>query len=527
MKLIDQLNLDDTGRRLLQLYCYRQAAINFEAVHRYRDAAECWEEAGEVDRALALLLQHQDPATAARLLWKRGRYREALDCYQRWLEQIAPTDVTTMVQAHLGLAACCDRLDEAPDRRQAHYRQARAALEAADLPAQARGACWRAVGEYGSRVGRWDLIHLGYEQALRYLVGDRRTMPVVLREYLEAVAGNRLLVRRLREQLAEYEVPSRRPKPQGEALRAAAEQIREVRRFEGHTGQVFSVSFSADDRLLASGSSDRTVRLWDPETGQELRRLEGHGIVRSVSFSTDGRLLASGGEDQSVRLWDPGTGRELRCLSGHKDTVFSVSFSAGSRLLVSGGDDGTVRLWDPKKGEELRCLRGHQGRVHSVNFSADDRLLASGGADGTVRLWDPGTGQELRCLRGHEGRVWSVSFSADSRLLASGGADGTVRLWDPDTGQELRRLEGHSEIVYLVEFSPDGRVLATQGNDRTCRLWDAFRSNSILTIEILFDGVIGVQGIVFSRDGRYFVSVAADTHAPRLYDVSALDLAPE
>src|SRR5262245_13892112 len=116
MKLIDQLGLDAVQRQLLGVELYRRAAQSFEQVQRYRDAAECWEHAGDTERAVQLLLQHHDSASAARLLWDRGRYREALDCYQRWLQQADAGDVEAAVCAHLGMVACWHQLGETPDR---------------------------------------------------------------------------------------------------------------------------------------------------------------------------------------------------------------------------------------------------------------------------------------------------------------------------------------------------------------------------------------------------------------------------
>ena len=159
----------------------------------------------------------------------------------------------------------------------------------------------------------------------------------------------------------------------------------------GHTGWVFSVSFSPDGRTLASGSYDNTIRLWDGVTGEHQQTLTGHtDYVTSVSFSPDGGTLASGGgnQDHTIRLWAGVTGEHRQTLTGHTESVWSVSFSPDGRTLASGSLDSTIRLWDGVTGEHQQTLTGHTDRVYSVSFSPDGRTLASGSRDHTVRLWE-------------------------------------------------------------------------------------------------------------------------------------------
>ncbi|MCC3332030.1 WD40 repeat domain-containing protein [Nocardia abscessus] len=246
----------------------------------------------------------------------------------------------------------------------------------------------------------------------------------------------------------------------------------------GHTNLVFSVAFSPDRRLLATGSGDGSARLWDPATGHQVGDpLTGHtGAVRSVAFSPDGRLLATG-DDRTVQLWDPATGHQVGDpLTGHTGAVLSVAFCPDGRLLAT-GDYETVQLWDPVTGHQVGDPLGHTNLVFSVAFSPDRRLLATGD-DRTVRLWDAATGHQVGDpLTGHTGAVRSVAFSPYGRLLATSSADKTVRLWDPATGHQVGDpLTGHTGLVGSVAFGPAGRLLATGSHDGTVRLWEARRS---------------------------------------------------
>ncbi|KGO75648.1 NACHT nucleoside triphosphatase [Penicillium italicum] len=293
---------------------------------------------------------------------------------------------------------------------------------------------------------------------------------------------------------------------------------------EGHSGPVESVAFSPDGRLLASGCCYGTVRLWDPATGAIQETLEGHlKWVDSVAFSPNGRLLASGSGDKTIRVWDTATGALQRILKGHSGPVRSVVFSPDSRLLASASTDMAVRFWDPATGALQETLEGHSYWVESVAFSPDGHLLVSGSADSRVCLWDTATGALQQTLEGHSGAVKSVAFSPDGRLLASGSHDMTVRLWDPVTGILQQTLKGHSDSVELVAFSPNSPLLASSSDDGTVRLWNIAKGAPQQTLEdhqqTLESHSDPVRSVVFSPDGQLLASSSHEM-VVRLWDTA-------
>jgi WD40 repeat protein len=334
-----------------------------------------------------------------------------------------------------------------------------------------------------------------------------------------------------------------------------------------HTHAVFAVAFSPDGGLIASGSKDATVRVWDVTTGEERACLVGHrNQVQSVAFTGDGAYVVSGsgnpemrasdgtliGEtDYTVRVWNIADGTEVARYEGHRGMVHCVAVSPDGRRVASGDSEGVVRLWDIRGGSELESFNAYGESVHRLKFSPDGRLLFSSSFEGIVRVWHAETGKELsRLTFGEKGmlgmsvspdwdrvgvaelrkgitvRDWlsgqeiihlpttgvtDVAWSADGRhIIGAGGGTGAVHVWEATTGIEVAAYRGHEGTVTGVAASPDGRLFASCSMDGTVRVWSLSASKPQAKIRGHDATILCLR---YSPDGRYFATGSEDNSA--------------
>ena len=289
---------------------------------------------------------------------------------------------------------------------------------------------------------------------------------------------------------------------------------------KGHTGSVLSIAFSPDGKRIVTGSSDKTVRVWDAVTAQELLTLKGHTVaVVAVAFSPDGSRIVTGSSDKTVRVWDAVTAQELLTLKGHTVAVVAVAFSPDGSRIVTGSSDKTVRVWDAVTAQELLTLKEHTDFVTAVAFSPDGSRIVTGDND-AASLRDIATGKVLLTLKEHTGYVAAVAFSPDGSRIVTGSWGKTVRVWDAVTGKILITLKEHTGSIAAVAFSPDGKRIVTSDDDAT-RVWDAVTAQELLTLKGHADSV---ASIAFSPDGSRIVTGNFDDTA-RVWDaVTAQEL---
>lgn len=288
---------------------------------------------------------------------------------------------------------------------------------------------------------------------------------------------------------------------------------------EGHTDHLMELAFSPDRKTLVSAAYSGRFIFWDVETGKPLFDRPNPGHIRSITFSRDGKTLAVTNVNSTIMLWDAATGASIGDLKGHADEVLDVAFAHDGKTLASASTDRTIKLWDLATGEVKSTLNGHTGSVSAVVFSANGNALLSGGSDGTLRFWRAASQADLVA---EESRISarSLAFSPDGKTLALGRDNGKIKLWDTFSHQHRFEIRGHTAPIDTVAFSPDGTLLASGSLDNTVRLWDA-RSGDL--ISALPGHRAGASSVAFSPDGRWFASSGWDSLI-KLYQLDGLSL---
>ena len=292
---------------------------------------------------------------------------------------------------------------------------------------------------------------------------------------------------------------------------------------QGHTDKVYCATFSPDGKYIVSGSVDRTIRLWNAQSGSPvLGPLKMHTkTVVCVAFSPSGRQIASGSHDNTVRVWDALTGRVVAGpLKGHTNGITSVIFSPDGERVVSCSYDRTIRVWDAETGDSfLSPLTGHTDTVRDVKFSGDGTQMVSCSHDGTIRVWDASSGQLIQGpLRGHEDKVYSVAFSLSGKIIVSVPRRGPIGVWDIDTGTLLCEptrwsMTAAVPMVFAsnsntIAVSPNGKwIVCCMDSTSKVQIMD-LRTGQVVTT---FDAHTNqVQSVTFSSDSRRILTTSDD-----------------
>jgi len=295
------------------------------------------------------------------------------------------------------------------------------------------------------------------------------------------------------------------------ALHQVIYSIREYNYLLGHLDTVTCIAMQPNDQLIASGSSDRTIKIWDSQ-GNLCQVLSGHtNWVTSLSFSSRGKYLVSASRDGTIRVWciNRITGlyadEPIKILKDHEAPVLAVKFSPTNSMFASCGEDTKIRLWS-EDGTLLQTFKeGHHKWVTCLCFSPDGEFIVTGSADRTLIVWHI-SGKIVQNFKAHDSFIEDVDISPSGRIIASASRGRTIKLWNMQ-GKLLNRLEGHADKVLGVRFHPIEPSLVSVSSDRTIKVWDLYGN----LIQTIFGHKGGIHSVSWNSHGSVLLTGSQDT----------------
>jgi WD40 repeat protein len=277
---------------------------------------------------------------------------------------------------------------------------------------------------------------------------------------------------------------------------------------QGHSDKVIAVAITPDGRRAVSAARDKTLRTWELKTGQLVGTLQSRSDwLPAVAIAPDGHRAVSTSRDNTLKVWELETGQPVRTLQGHSGRVTAVAITPDGRQAVSASRDNTLRVWDLETGQSMHILQGHRDWVNAVAISPDGCRAVSASDDKTLRVWKLETGQPVHILQGHRRGVNAVAITSDGIRVVSASDDKMLRIWALETGQSVHDLQGHSDRVTAVAVTPDAGRVVSASDDKTLRVWKLETSQSIPTLQVHDDRVTAVA---VTPDGRRAVSASRD-----------------
>lgn len=263
--------------------------------------------------------------------------------------------------------------------------------------------------------------------------------------------------------------------------------------FPHNTSMVNALALSPDGRKIAFQGDENSINLYSGD-GTQVNTLSGHKeSIRSIEFSRSGKYIVSAGEDNQIKIWDVETGRNLRTIKAHIDPITSVLFSQDEKLIFSAGEDGAVCIWN-FSGTKIKEIKDHQGPVMKIALS-NNGLIATAGDDGKIFIYSNDYTKKIS-IDAHSNTARSVVFSSDGSMLLSASEDRLVKLWKVD-GKLLRTFKGHEDIVNLANFINSGKNILTASDDGTHRIF-SLEGKELLDIAVTDQGKI-----VYSPNGKF------------------------